>query len=168
MLWVVLVKGPDILEQLAVSLVSEALNKPIDGRIKQALVLIIWQILVACLHNIIVKLEHVLNHEEQVVLVSWVDRVSDSGKISTGIGRTQGLSDATDHLSKAYKVRLMDFTLHVLLRADHGKLEIYARKDFTDAAHFIEPVAADFLNFVWDLSKVSRILVLVGDDDTTI
>ena len=64
MLGVVLVESPDILEQLAVTLIGEALNKPVYSRVEQALILFIGKVLVARLHHVVIQLEHVLDHEE--------------------------------------------------------------------------------------------------------
>ena len=79
MLGVVRVDSPDILEELAICLIGEALDQPVNCWVEQTLILGIVQLMVPCLHNIVVQLEHILDHEKQVVLVRGVDSVSDSG-----------------------------------------------------------------------------------------
>lgn len=63
MLRVVLVQCPDVLEKLAISLVSKALDKPVDGRVEQTLILVGWEVFMALLDHVVVEFEHVLDHE---------------------------------------------------------------------------------------------------------
>ena len=66
-------------------------------------------------HYGVIKFEHILDEEQKIVLVGWVDGVADSSQVSTSVGSTEGLSNASDHLSQADQVRLMHTPLHILL-----------------------------------------------------
>ena len=164
----ILVKLPNLLKLLSVGLISVALDQPVDSRVKQALILIIWKLIMASLHDVVIQLEHVLDHEQQVVLVRRIQLISNSGQIGTCVRGTEWLSDASNHLGQTDQVRLMHAPLHVLLEAEHGQLKVNAREHLTDAAHFVKPVATDFLDLVRNLSEVSRVLVLISDDDPVV
>ena len=97
MLWMVGVDGPNVLEELPVGLVGEALDQPVDRRVEQALILFIGQLVVPILHDVVVQLKHVLNHEQEVVFVHRIDGVADSGQVSACVRCAQRLRDAPDH-----------------------------------------------------------------------
>ena len=104
MFGVVLIERPNVLEQLAVTLVGETLDEPVNCWVEKALVLLVGQVLVALLDYVVVEFEHVLNHEEQVVLVGRIERVSHSRQIGASVGSTERLSDTTDHLGETDQV----------------------------------------------------------------
>ena len=98
MLGVVLVNGPDVLEGVSVALVGEALDQPVDSWVEEALVLVVRQVGMTCLDNAVVQLEHVLDHQEEVVLAGGIQRITYSGQVGASVGRTERLSDASNHL----------------------------------------------------------------------
>ena len=115
-------------------------------------------------HYAIIKLEHVLDQKEKVVLLCRVQIVANSSQVSAGKGGTKRLSNTADHLSEAHQVLLVvDAARHVVLKADHSKLQIDTGKHLTDAANFVVPVECNLLDFLWDLSEVDGGLVLVSD-----
>ena len=75
---VTLIESPDILEELPVSLVGVALDQPVDGGVKETLVLIIGEVGMAGVDHAIIELEHVLDQQEKVVFVCWIDGVAHS------------------------------------------------------------------------------------------
>ena len=124
---------PYVLEEVAVCLIGQALDKPVNRGIEQALILIIGQVRVSCLHHAVVELKHVLHEQEQVVFVHRVQSVAHSSQVSASVTCTQRLGNASDHLGETDQVRLMDAPLHVLLGGDHGQLQVNAGKHFSDA-----------------------------------
>ena len=119
MLGILCVDRPNLLEQCPIGLVGEALDQPVDCWVEKALVLIVWQLMVPVLHDVIVEFEHVLDHEQEIVFVLWIDSITNSSKVRAGIRRTKRLSYASNHLSQADKIRLMHTSLHVFLGANH-------------------------------------------------
>ena len=85
MLWMVGVDSPNVLEELPVGLVGEALDQPVNRRVEQALILFIGQLVVPILYDVVVQLEHVINHEQEVVFVHRIDGVADSSQVSAGV-----------------------------------------------------------------------------------
>ena len=77
----VLVKLPNLLELLSVGLIGVALDQPVYSRVKQALILVIRKLVMASLHDVVIQLEHVLDHEQQVVLVRRIQLVAYSSQI---------------------------------------------------------------------------------------
>ena len=101
-----------------------------------------------CLDNAVIELKHVLHEQKQVVFVHGVQSVAHSSQISASVTSAQRLSNASDHLGETDQVRLMHTPLHVLLRGDHGEFQVDAGKHFSDTGDFVEPIPADFSDFV--------------------
>ena len=119
-------------------------------------------------HDVVVKFEHILDHNQEIIFLIWVDIVSYSSQIGARISRTEWLSDTANHLGQTHQIRLMYSSLHVLLGGSHGEFEVNSGQNFPNAGHLVEPVARYFPNFVRNLSEINLGFVLVSDHNTPI
>ena len=98
----VAVDSPDVLEDLSVCLVSEALDQPVHCWIKETLVLCDVKRVVASFNDQVVQLEHVLDQQEQVVFGVRIDSMADTRQVGAGVRSAERFGDSPDHLCEPY------------------------------------------------------------------